>query len=191
MVVPDALKASVVFKSLQVIFAVLIVHFMLKITGAYGRNTMIAASFIMALFMIAGLGYLVAYNNMAGGTATAREAHQTAQPNTNAIDQLFAPDNGGVQRASMLSLPKSESVKPEEGFSLGLPKLSETSLAHADSWFWLAFASVIFFIVTTVAALYMQSFENNLRNVHVAKDYQQRRKDFALLHLLELAEERG
>ena len=192
MVVPDALKSSVVFKSLQVIFAVLIVHFMLKITGTYGRNTMITASFVMALFMIAGLGYLVAYNNMAGGTATAREAHQTSQPGSNPIDQLFSPNNNGeVQQASMLSAPRSENVKAEEGFSLGLPKLSETSLAHADSWFWLAFASVIFFIVTTVAALYMQTFENNLRNVHVAKDYQQRRKDFALLHLLELAEERG
>lgn len=187
MVVPDALKSSVVFKSLQVIFAVLIVHFMLKITGAYGRNTMIAASFIMALFMIAGLGYLVAYNNMAGGTATAREAHQTAQPGSNAIDQLFAPDNnGGVQHAAMVTEPRSD-----DGFSIGLPKLSETSLAHADLWFWLAFASVIFFIVTTVAALYMQTVENNVRNFHIAKDYGQRRKDFALLHLLELAEERG
>ncbi len=186
MVVPEALKASVVFKSLQVIFAVLIVHFMLKITGAYGRNTMIAASFVMALFMIAGLGYLVAYNNMAGGTATARETHQAAQPAPNPIDQLFAQDNtGGVQRASMVSAPRID-----DGVSIGLPKLSETSLAHADLWFWLAFASVIFFIVTTVAALYMQTFENNVRNVHVAKDYQQRRKDFVLLHLLELAEER-
>lgn len=191
MVVPEALKASVVFKSLQVIFAVLIVHFMLKITGAYGRNTMIAASFVMALFMIAGLGYLVAYNNMAGGTATARETHQTNQPAPNPIDQLFTQDNnGGVQRASMLSAPRTE-AKIDDGVSIGLPKLSETSLAHADSWFWFAFASVIFFIVTTVAALYMQTFENNVRNVHVAKDYQQRRRDFALLHLLELAEERG
>jgi hypothetical protein len=48
MVVPASLKSSVVFKSLQVIFAVLIVHFMLKITGAYGRNTMIVAAFVMA-----------------------------------------------------------------------------------------------------------------------------------------------
>jgi hypothetical protein len=76
----------------------------------------------------------------------------------------------------------------QEGVSLGLPKLSETSLAHADSWFWLAFASVVFFIVTTVAALYMQTCENNVRNYHIAKDYQNRRKDFALLHLLETAD---
>jgi hypothetical protein len=189
MVVPPALQSSVVFKSLQVVFAVLIVHFMLKITGAYGRNTMIAASFVLAILMISGLGYLVAYNNMEGGTATARE--QVAQPqNNDSIQQLFAAE--GVQNASMTATPAA--ARPGEhndGVSLGLPKLSDTSLAHADKWFWLAFASVVFFIVTTVAALYMQTVENNVRNYHIAKDYRQRRRDFALLHLLEASEARG
>jgi len=190
MVVPPALQSSVVFKSLQVVFAVLIVHFMLKITGVTGRNTMITASFLMAIMMIAGLGYLVAYNNMAGGTATAHEQTQTAgqqQNNNNSIEQLFAPESG-VQSAAMTTAPRV--TASNDGVSLGLPKLSETSLAHADSWFWLAFASVVFFIVTTVAALNMQTVENNVRNVHIARDYRQRRKDFVLLHLLELSESR-
>jgi hypothetical protein len=180
MVVPPALQSSVVFKSLQVVFAVLIVHFMLKITGNAGRNTMIAASFFLAIVMISGLGYLVAYNNMAGGTSTAQQQHQTAQP-SDSIQQLFAAS--GVQQASM-SAP-APAAETTEGVSLGLPKLSQSSLAHADSWFWLAFASVVFFIVTTVAALYMQTCENNIRNYHIAKDYMHRRKDFTLLHLLE------
>jgi hypothetical protein len=186
MVVPPALQASVVFKSLQVVFAVLIVHFMLKITGAYGRNTMIAASFVLAMLMISGLGYLVAYNNMAGGTATAQE--QPAQSNNDSIQQLFAAE-AGVQTASMAA-PRA-AARSNDGVSLGLPKLSDTSLAHADKWFWFAFASVVFFIVTTVAALYMQTVENNVRNIHIANDYGQRRRDFALLHLLEAAEARG
>lgn len=186
MIVPPALQSSVVFKSLQVVFAVLIVHFMLKITGVYGRNTMVAASFVLALVMISGLGYLVAYNNMAGGTATAHEQHQTTPRDS--IQQLFAQD-GGLQNASVSASPvASMSANASDGVSLGLPKLSETSLAHADSWFWLAFASVVFFIVTTVAALYMQTVENNVRNYHIAQDYKHRRKDFALLHLLELAD---
>ena len=189
MVVPPALQSSVVFKSLQVIFAVLIVHFMLKITGAYGRNTMIAAAFVMAVVMIGGLGYLVAYNNMAGGTSTTMEQRQ-AQP-TNSIDALFAP-TGGVQSAALTRpAPQAATANTAEGFSLGLPKLSQTSLADADSWFWLAFASVIFFIVTTVAALYMQIVENNVRNFHIAHDYKHRQKQFAQLHLLELADRKG
>ena len=183
MVVPPALQSSVVFKSLQVVFAVLIVHFFLKITGAYGRATMITASFVLAMIMIAGLGYLVAYNNMAGGTSTANEQHQT-QPQ-DSINQLFAGDSG-IQHASLApTAPVAADVN--EGFSLGLPKLSQASLAHADSWFWLAFASVVFFIVTTVAALYMQTFENNARNYHIAQDYKHRCKDFALLQHIEHA----
>ncbi|MGC9953819.1 MAG: hypothetical protein ABSD21_06045 [Rhizomicrobium sp.] len=191
MVVPPSLQSSVVFKSLQVIFAVLIVHFMLKITGAYGRNTMIVAAFVMAVVMIGGLGYLVAYNNMAGGTSTTMEQHQAPAQSTNSIDALFV-SNGGVQSASLTRpAPQVASASTAEGVSLGLPKLSQTSLADADSWFWLAFASVIFFIVTTVAALYMQIVENNVRNFHIADDYKHRRKQFAQLHLLELAEQKG
>ncbi len=197
MQVPPALQSSVVFKSLQVVFAVLIVHFMLKITGAYGRNTMIVASFILALVMIGGLGYLVAYNNMAGATSAQHEQRDdSVQPGSSSIDQLFnsvdASDNDPsapqaqpavhqVTQAGMIG-------SPSEGVSLGLPKISQTSLANADSWFWLAFASVIFFIVTTVAALYMQTVENNVRNFHIARDYQHRRRQFAQLHLLDLAD---
>ncbi|MGA7675649.1 MAG: hypothetical protein WCA78_11490 [Rhizomicrobium sp.] len=191
MVVPPALKSSVVFKSLQVIFAVLIVHFMLKITGAYGRNTMIAAAFVLTIVMIGGLGYLVAYNNMAGGTSTTLEQRQAPAQPTNSIDTLFA-SNDGIQHASLTRpMPQVASASAAEGVSLGLPKLSLTSLADADSWFWLAFASVIFFIVTTVAALYMQIVENNVRNFHIAYDYRHRQKQFAQLHLLELADQKG
>lgn len=192
MVVPASLQSTLIFKSLQVIFAVLIVHFMLKITGAYGRNTMIVASFILALVMIGGLGYIVAYNNMAGGTSVQHEQSVAAPTdNTNSIDQLFANDNEGQAKAQPAAqvTQAPQATTNEAGFSLGLPKLSQTSLANADSWFWLAFASVVFFIVTTVAALYMQTVENNIRNFHIARDYSHRRRQFAQLHLLELADE--
>jgi hypothetical protein len=188
MVVPPALQSSVVFKSLQVIFAVLIVHFMLKITGAYGRNTMIVASFVLALVMIGGLGYLVAYNNMAGGTSVQKEQSAAPSDTSNSIDQLFTNDKDGSD-AQARPVAQVTQASTNEGFSLGLPKLSQTSLANADSWFWLAFASVVFFIVTTVAALYMQTFENNIRNFHIARDYSHRRRQFAQLHLLDLADE--
>ncbi|MBS0273615.1 MAG: hypothetical protein JSR55_04270, partial [Proteobacteria bacterium] len=83
---------------------------------------------------------------------------------------------------------QNASAKSE--YSLGLPKLSQNSLADADSWFWFAFASVIFFIVTIVAALYIQGTENNVRNVMLARDYKHRQRQFAQLHLLQLADKR-
>jgi hypothetical protein len=187
MVVPPALQSSVIFKSLQVIFAVLIVHVFLRITGVYGRNVMITAAFVLALVMVGGLGYLVAYNNMAGATSATLERPRDdgALPaGSNSIDALFS-------KPAESPAPAAVTPASSDGVSLGLPKLSTTSLANADSWFWLAFASVIFFIVTTVAALYMLTVENNVRNLHIARDFRHRQRQFAQLHLLQLADKRS
>jgi hypothetical protein len=188
MVVPASLQGTLLFKSLQVVFAVLIIHFMLKITGVYGRNAMITAAFICALVMIGGLGYLVAYNNMTGGTSTTLEHAQDGGQKNNSIDQLFTSNKPNSEDASGHVIPASMTQTKSDEFSPAIPKPSERFLANADSWFWLAFASVIFFIVTTVAALFMQTFENNIRNFLISRDYLHRRKQFAQLHLLELAE---
>jgi hypothetical protein len=187
MVVPAALQSTVIFKSLQVIFAVLIIHFMLKITGVYGRNALVTTAFIFALVMIGCLGYLVAYNNMTGGTSSTLEHQQTTDsPQNNSIDRLFASD---TQAAAQPIAAADVTPAKSGGFALfDLPKLSQSSLANTDSWFWLAFASVIFFIVTTVAALYLQATENNVRNVSLARDYKHRQRQFAQLHLLQLAD---
>ncbi|GEM_PF-1403445 len=191
MVVPASLQSTLVFKSLQVIFAVLIVHFFLKITGAYGRNALVGAAFVFAIVMIGCLGYLVAYNNMLGGTSATLEHTQSA-PADNSIDRLFSASASpaGAQFNPPAHVVQAGMPSPKsDEFSLPLPKISDTSLANADSWFWLAFASVIFFIVTTVAALYMQSTENNIRNFLIAHDYTNRKRQFAQLHLLELADQ--
>jgi hypothetical protein len=199
MVVPASLQSSVVFKSLQVVFAVLIVHFMLKITGVYGRNAMITTGFVLALVMIGCLGYLVAYNNMAGGTSATLEHHEDggAPAQDNSISKLFASLNAPDDSASSPDAhvdgvasraPRSGMQNADETSTLSVPKVSQRSLANADSWLWLAFASVIFFIVTMVAALYLQTSENNARNFMISRDYKHRRRMFAQLHLLELAD---
>lgn len=190
MVVPAALQSSVMFKSLQVLFAVLIVHFMLKITGVYGRNTLITTAFILAIVMIGSLGYLVAYNNMAGATsATYDNTQEAAAPAGNSIDQLFA--SLGSHRANAAEPQVMRAGMGVEEISLPLPKLSKASLANADSWIWFAFASVIFFIVTAVAALYMLILENNVRNFLIARDYDNRKRHLTQLHMLELADGQG
>ncbi|HEY5338915.1 MAG TPA: hypothetical protein VIJ85_11975 [Rhizomicrobium sp.] len=186
MVVPASLQSTLIFKSMQVIFAVLIVHFMLKITGVYGRNILVTTAFLFALVMIGCLGYLVAYNNMQGGTSTTLEHQQSADASSgNSIDQLFSAPVKSDQQARVVPATQTSSE-----YSLPLPKLSQNSLADTDSWVWLAFASVIFFIVTTVAALYMQGAENNIRNVSLSRDYKHRQRQFAQLHLLQLADQR-
>jgi hypothetical protein len=209
MVVPASLKSSVVFKSLQVIFAVLIVHFMLKITGVYGRNALVTSAFICAIVMIGCLGYLVAYNNMAGGTSTTLEHNTdgTEDKPGSSIDRLFASLDSSGRDADRAAPAADSPTAPVTGtdapgshvtragmgldeISLHVPKISQQSLANADSWLWLAFASVIFFIVTVVAALYLLTSENNVRNFLISRDYKHRQRQFAQLHLLELADRR-
>jgi hypothetical protein len=201
MVVPASLKTPLVFKSLQVIFAVLIVHFMLKITGVYGRNALVTSAFLCAIVIIGCRGYLVAYNNMAGGTSTTLEHNvdgTDAKPGSS-IDQLFASlgsSRHGSERPAAdagTDAPQPPVTRAGMGLdeiSLHVPKISQQSLANADSWLWLAFASVIFFIVTVVAALYLQTSENNVRNFLISRDYKHRQRQFAQLHLLELADRR-
>ena len=143
----------------------------------------------LALVMVGGLGYLTAYNNMAGGTSATQEQPRadgaSANGGSSSIDALFSKPSDAPAAPAVVTPASSD------GFSFGLPKISTTSLANADSWFWLAFASVIFFIVTTVAALYMLTAENNVRNLHLASDYKHRQRQFAQLHMLQLADRRA
>jgi len=41
-----------------------------------------------------------------------------------------------------------------------------------------------------VAALFMLIAENNVRNLHIARDYKHRQRQFAQLHMLQLADKR-
>ena len=66
-------------KSLQVVFAVLAVHFMLKITGKWGRTAFISVAFILTVLMVGSLGYIVAYNNMDMGTSARLERSDDSQ----------------------------------------------------------------------------------------------------------------
>ena len=159
-------------------------------TAPFGMITPILG-IVFALVMIGCLGYLVAYNNMAGATSATQEQRIDASGSQNSIEQLFSNTNANDNTSAAQPALHATQAGMADGMSLGLPKLSQTSLANADSWFWLAFASVIFFIVTTVAALYMQTVENNVRNFHIARDYSHRRRQFAQLHLLELADQQG
>jgi len=190
MIVPDSLKESVFFKSLQVVFAALAIHFMLKITGVYGRNTLISTAFVLTCIMVVSLGYLVAYNNLDAGTS-ARLDHQTeSTAPRSTIDDLLNQVSQRNANAAQAPQVANAGVASTE-FSLPLPKLSEKSLASAQGWLWFTFASVIFFIVTTIAALYMQIAEHNVRNFLIARDYNTRRRQYAQLHLLEMVGPRG
>jgi len=128
---------------------------------------------------------------MAGGTSTTLEQHDASAtaPQSNSIDQLFAPTGEAkVQRATLTA--RAATGKCQRRLLARLPKLSQSSLADADSWFWLAFASVVFFIVKPSPRFICRRWRTMCATIHRAR-LQARQKQLAQLHLLELADRKA
>jgi hypothetical protein len=223
-VVPDSLKESVIYKSLQVVFATLAVHFLLKITGGFGRFVMVLIVCIVTFAMIGGLGFVVANNNLAAGASGIRAVESDNNQLGDALTQLgLKPANqastiptpsfdsdetaGAAATQEPTLIAKPESGKCPSGFrqtpdKTQCQKSEKTGDAlvnlNLQDWFvfkalpeewrknaqvnlWLIFVGVIFFIITTVAALYLQSAERNIRNAFDAAAFKQRERDYNTL----------
>lgn len=220
-VVPESLQQSVIYKSLQVVFATLAVHFLLKITGNFGRAVMVVIVCIVTFAMIGGLGFVVANNNLAAGASGVR----AVEGDNNQLGDALA--SMGLKGASTLgtpslsdetSQPAAVASQPEiidrkeggpcpDGYNQTADKTQcalKSSNGNAlvnlnlQDWFvfkalpeqwrknaqvnlWLIFVGVIFFVITTVSALYLQSAERNLRNAFDAQAFKQREKDYNTL----------
>jgi hypothetical protein len=211
-VVPASLEASVVYKSLQVVFATLAIHFMLKITGSVGRTVLVIAIFILSFVMVSGLGFIVANNNLAAGASGVRSIEGGGDARLgDALSQLglagpsttapaaaapAAPLPDIIERGASSRCPtgynrmeadpsRCQRVGTAEPFvSLDLQdwfvfrSLPEEWRKNAQANLWLIFASLIFFIITAVAALYIDAAERNVRNFIEANDYRHRERDY-------------
>ncbi len=66
--VPESLRASVTFKSLQVVFAVLALHYFVSGIGKWGRGAFIGLLSLMVLTMLIGIGFLNASESLPIGS---------------------------------------------------------------------------------------------------------------------------
>lgn len=218
-VVPDSLKESVLYKSLQVVFATLAVHFLLKITGNVGRAVMVVVVCIVTFAMIGGLGFVVANNNLAAGASGVRAVEgdnnqlgdalasmglkgastlgtpslsdETSQPRAVAGDEVIAKTSDRCPDGYNQTTDGTQCQKKAAGgdalVNLNLQDwfvfkaLPEQWRKNAQVNLWLIFVGVIFFVITTVSALYLQSAERNLRNAFDAQAFKQREKDYNTL----------
>ena len=224
-VVPDSLKESVIYKSLQVVFATLAVHFLLKLTGGVGRFVMVLVVCIVTFAMIGGLGFVVANNNLAAGASGVRAVE--SENGSQLGDALTQLGLKSASQASTIPTPSFGSGEASEDASAqpdviarkqpdgpcpaGYSKTEDgqqcqkrpttgkgnTALVNLNlqDWFvfkalpeqwrknaqvnlWLIFVGVIFFIITTVAALYLQTAERNIRNAFDAGAFKKREQDY-------------
>ncbi|MEQ9145760.1 MAG: hypothetical protein RLO08_15545 [Parvibaculaceae bacterium] len=161
---PGSLASSVAFKSLQVLFATLAAHIFLEHMSSFGRGVFVRALFILALTMLGGVGLLLALMSLPAGLADAG---------------LGGPGASLGQALSGLGI-ETEAARDAVA--------AQTSLDQMRAYqpvFWMASLSVVFLVVTGVAALFLHYALGNLKKIFETRDFAERKADTARLAALE------
>lgn len=161
---PGTLASSVAFKSLQVLFATLAAHIFIEHMSGFGRGLFVRALFILALTMLGGVGLLLALMSLPAGMADAG---------------LGGP--GGSLGSALSSL----GIETEAAREAVVAQTALDEMRAYQPVFWMASLSVIFLVVTGVAALFLHYAVNNLRKIFETRDFVERKADMARLAALE------
>lgn len=133
----NALRDSVVFKSLQVVFATMAIHFMLTNIGAYGRAMYTMFICLLTILMITGIGLLWATNSLPpGATLFGVDIHGSASAVNDTLRQLG------------LDAPAASSG--------GGGVITGESIKTYQTVIWLGALSMLFLIVASVGALALE-----------------------------------
>jgi hypothetical protein len=135
----QALRESVVFKSLQVVFATLAIHFVLTQIGTGGRAAYGVFIFLLTIGMITGVGLLWATNSLPPGAKIfGVDIHGSADSVQKTLDALGLKPVG----------PAPAQVTPDPNAIV-----SGESIKTYQSVIWLSALSVLFLIVASVGAM--------------------------------------
>ncbi|MFZ1989678.1 MAG: hypothetical protein WAW96_07885 [Alphaproteobacteria bacterium] len=111
--VPESLKDNVMFKSLQVLFAVLAIHFLISAPGVLGkviRGTFMVAIGVMVIGMLIGLGFLATKSVLpAGSTIAGKVVDASDVAPTVSNDQILS--GLGLRPTSAVDDARSRSSK--------------------------------------------------------------------------------
>jgi len=171
--VPDALRSSVTFKSLQVVFAVLALHYFISHIGKVGRGIYIAVLAAMVLTMLVGIGFLNTSTSLPIGS-TLFGVELTGET-LNAQDELAAL---GLETDQPTDTAATQDVAP--------PPFGLTEQGYETAKTVLFFASfgLIFFFVSSVGALSLHysleaftSFTGGTRGERAESDHARDRRD--------------
>lgn len=151
---PGSLADSVGFKSLQVLFAAIAAHFVFASLGASGQKVFVRIVFVLALLMLAGLGFLLATMSLPAGTADTFGG-------TTSLDDALAGLGLGAGETSAAAAAG--------------PGIADEALSrdvHAVTW--LSSLGVIFLVVTGVAAIALHSAVEGFKHLVAVGEYRQR-----------------
>jgi hypothetical protein len=171
--VPESLKDNVVFKSLQVLFAVIAIHFLISAPGVAGkaiRGTFMVAIGIMVIAMLIGLGFLAAKSTLPAGSTLFGHAVDTRDAAAPAVSNDAILQGLGLRPSS----PGGKSAKAGSSADTGgssrsdaTPRIAKVSdiVGNSKSTLWSRFkatdfesaGTLVFFSTFTLIFLFVSS----------------------------------
>lgn len=176
MMVPAELQDSVSLKALQVLFATIGIHLVLR----HLPNWMIAGFtgviFVMTVLMMIAIGFLYAHKTLPVENQATMNGETTEESGL-----LGALADSGIMTGS-------DPADETEGGPIG-QGLSEffdaDTLAWVDAVGWLVALTAIFLVVASIGALFLLWGEHNIRNFILARDYSNRKYETERLRYAE------
>ena len=167
--VPESLKDNVVFKSLQVLFAVIAIHFLISAPGVLGkviRGVFMVAIGVMVIGMLVGLGFLATKSTLpADSTLLGRQVianDDTTISNDQILSSLGLRGSNGAAAATATAPEKPDrtaklgDVVPKSGIDNSWwSKLRSLDFASLGTVVFFSTFSLIFLFVSSVGALCM------------------------------------
>jgi len=160
MQLPPELAQSVTFKSLQVLFATIGIHLVLRHLPRWAIAGFTGVVFLLTMAMMLSLGFLYAHNSLPNDSQATIEGRDT---NSSGLGDML----------STMGLQPETATAAAETAPVELPAWME-QLAVYDALGWMISLSVIFLIVASVGALFLLWSEHNVRNWTIAKEYRTR-----------------
>lgn len=174
--VPESLRSSVTFKSLQVVFAVLALHYFVSGIGKIGRGAFIGLLALMVLTMLIGIGFLNASESLPIGSSFFG-VDLTGEV-LSAEDELASL---GLESDANADAAYADEYAEEGGVPFGLTP--ETYESTKTVLFFMSFG-LIFFFVSSVGALSLHyalhafvSFTGGTKGERAESDHSRDRRD--------------
>ncbi len=144
--VPQILQSSVTFKSLQVVFAVLALHYFVSSIGKFGRGAFITILTAMVLTMLVGIGFLnTTYSLPVGSTLFGLDV---TGETLNANDELAALGLSTETEATAQASAQDEAFDAAPPFGM-----TEANFETFQTVLFYMSFGMIFFFVSSVGAL--------------------------------------